>query len=36
VAEDGPARMYVNSRREYYVPGPQQHWDGVYVMDAHK
>ena len=33
--EDGPARMYVNRCREYYVAGPQQDWDGVYVM-THK
>ena len=33
--EDGPARMYVNRCREYYVAGPEQDWDGVYVM-THK
>ena len=33
--EDGPARMYVNRCREYYVAGPEQDWDGVYIM-THK
>ena len=32
---DGPARMYVNRCREYDVAGPEQDWDGVYVM-THK
>jgi adenylate cyclase len=33
--EDGPARMYANRCREYYVAGPEKGWDGVYVM-THK
>jgi adenylate cyclase len=33
--DDGPARMYVNRCREYHVAGPEQDWDGVYVM-THK
>jgi len=33
--EDGPARMYANRCREYYVAGPENDWDGVYVM-THK
>ncbi len=33
--EDGPARMYVNRCREYCAAGPEQDWDGVYVM-THK
>ena len=33
--EDGPARMYVNRCREYFVAGPEEDWDGVYVM-THK
>jgi adenylate cyclase len=33
--DDGPARMYVNRCREYMVAGPEQDWDGVYVM-THK
>ncbi|MCU1342126.1 MAG: adenylate cyclase [Candidatus Acidoferrum typicum] len=33
--EDGPARMYANRCREYYVAGPEKDWDGVYVM-THK
>jgi len=33
--EDGPARMYMNRCREYYVAGPEKDWDGVYVM-THK
>jgi adenylate cyclase len=33
--DDGPAHMYANRCREYYVAGPEQDWDGVYVM-THK
>jgi adenylate cyclase len=33
--DDGPARMYVNRCREYLVAGPEENWDGVYVM-THK
>jgi adenylate cyclase len=33
--DDGPAHMYVNRCREYMVAGPEQDWDGVYVM-THK
>jgi adenylate cyclase len=33
--EDGPARMYLNRCKEYLVAGPQENWDGVYVM-THK
>ncbi len=33
--DDGPAQMYVNRCREYNVAGPEQDWDGVYVM-THK
>jgi adenylate cyclase len=33
--EDGPARMYLNRCREYLVAGPEENWDGVYVM-THK
>ena len=33
--EDGPARMYANRCREYLVTGPEENWDGVYVM-THK
>jgi adenylate cyclase len=33
--EDGPARMYQNRCREYLVAGPEENWDGVYVM-THK
>jgi adenylate cyclase len=33
--EDGPARMYANRCREYFVAGPEENWDGVYVM-THK
>src|SRR6202163_368055 len=33
--EDGPARMYLNRCREYFVDGPEENWDGVYVM-THK
>ncbi len=33
--DDGPAHMYVNRCREYNVAGPEQDWDGVYVM-THK
>jgi adenylate cyclase len=32
---DGPARMYLNRCREYLVTGPEENWDGVYVM-THK
>jgi adenylate cyclase len=32
---DGPARMYLNRCREYLVAGPEENWDGVYVM-THK
>ncbi len=33
--EDGPARMYANRCKEYFVAGPEENWDGVYVM-THK
>lgn len=33
--EDGAARMYLNRCKEYLVVGPEEHWDGVYVM-THK
>jgi adenylate cyclase len=33
--EDGPARMYLNRCKEYFVDGPEENWDGVYVM-THK
>jgi adenylate cyclase len=33
--EDGPARMYLNRCKEYLVVGPEENWDGVYVM-THK
>jgi adenylate cyclase len=33
--DDGPAQMYANRCREYNVAGPEQDWDGVYVM-THK
>jgi adenylate cyclase len=33
--EDGPARMYMNRCKEYLVAGPEENWDGVYVM-THK
>jgi adenylate cyclase len=33
--EDGPARMYQNRCKEYLVAGPEENWDGVYVM-THK
>ena len=33
--EDGPARMYLNRCKEYFVAGPDANWDGVYVM-THK
>jgi adenylate cyclase len=33
--EDGPARMYLNRCKEYLVAGPEEDWDGVYVM-THK
>jgi adenylate cyclase len=33
--EDGPARMYLNRCGEYLVEGPEENWDGVYVM-THK
>jgi adenylate cyclase len=32
---DGPARMYLNRCKEYLVVGPEENWDGVYVM-THK
>ncbi len=32
---DGPARMYLNRCKEYLVAGPEEDWDGVYVM-THK
>jgi adenylate cyclase len=32
---DGPARMYLNRCKEYLVAGPEENWDGVYVM-THK
>jgi adenylate cyclase len=34
-AEDGPARMYLERCKEYLVAGPEENWDGVYVM-THK
>lgn len=33
--EDGAARMYLNRCKEYLVAGPEENWDGVYVM-THK
>jgi adenylate cyclase len=33
--EDGPARVYLNRCKEYLVAGPDETWDGVYVM-THK
>ena len=33
--EDGPARMYMNRCKEYLVVGPEENWDGVFVM-THK
>src|ERR1700722_8188411 len=33
--DDGPARMYLSRCREYLVAGPEEDWDGVYVM-THK
>ena len=33
--EDGPARMYANRCKEYFAAGPEENWDGVYVM-THK
>src|SRR6202167_35673 len=33
--EDGPARMYANRCKDYLVAGPEEDWDGVYVM-THK
>ena len=33
--EDGPAQMYLNRCKEYQVAGPDEDWDGVYVM-THK
>ena len=33
--EDGPAKMYLNRCKEYLVAGPEENWDGVYVM-THK
>jgi adenylate cyclase len=33
--DDGPARMYLNRCKEYLVAGPEEDWDGVYVM-THK
>jgi adenylate cyclase len=33
--EDGPARMYLNRCKEYDAAGPEENWDGVYVM-THK
>ena len=33
--DDGPARMYLNRCKEYFVAGPEENWDGVYVM-THK
>jgi adenylate cyclase len=33
--EDGPARMYLNRCSEYLIAGPEENWDGVYVM-THK
>ncbi|HEV7968836.1 MAG TPA: adenylate/guanylate cyclase domain-containing protein [Candidatus Acidoferrales bacterium] len=33
--EDGPARMYLNRCKEYRIAGPEENWDGVYVM-THK
>ena len=33
--DDGPARMYLNRCKEYFLAGPEENWDGVYVM-THK
>ena len=33
--EDGPARTYLNRCQDYFVAGPEENWDGVYVM-THK
>ena len=33
--DDGPARMYLERCKEYLVAGPEENWDGVYVM-THK
>jgi adenylate cyclase len=33
--DDGPGRMYLNRCKEYLVAGPEENWDGVYVM-THK
>jgi adenylate cyclase len=33
--DDGPARMYLNRCKEYSIAGPEENWDGVYVM-THK
>ena len=33
--EDGPARMHLNRCKEYLVAGPEENWDGVYIM-THK
>ncbi|HEX3372486.1 MAG TPA: adenylate/guanylate cyclase domain-containing protein, partial [Candidatus Acidoferrales bacterium] len=33
--EDGPARMYLKRCKKYLVAGPEENWDGVYVM-THK
>jgi adenylate cyclase len=33
--EDGPARMYLNRCKRYDAAGPEENWDGVYLM-THK
>ena len=33
--QDGAALMYANRCREYHIAGPEEDWDGVYVM-THK
>jgi adenylate cyclase len=33
--QDGPARTYLDRCREYELAGPEESWDGVYVM-THK
>ncbi len=34
-SDDDPARMYLNRCKEYFVAGPEENWDGIYVM-THK
>jgi adenylate cyclase len=33
--DDGPAHMYLSRCKEYLLSGPEENWDGVYVM-THK